>query len=203
MARLLHAKYSQVAEFIKRLEATGLTAEQMITLTTEPEHMRQWVEWLENVHPSVAASRLLITDVLAEDLLLASSLRGEEIVTLGELADCTIDEVRSMRLIGDGRMKKIQAAFTEHGLRFSDNIDNGARRVYSSRRSWSCRRDRLGDKLIESFIEIRHGYRKADRAETSKLTIDHIRAMNDRTLREYYHPSEAKRIREWIAANVY
>lgn len=205
MTHLSQVPYIAVAAFFNQvftqMSHTGVTVEQLENLAATPEKIAQWVQLLPEILPS--PGEVSIAELFPNDTTLVNLLIREDITTLGELADCTADEVQTMWQLGPSKFKKLTEALETHGLQYSEDIDNGARRVsygglYGKH---TIRRDRIGRKPISSFIHI-HPDPGRSQDERMRMTIDEFQTADTETLRRLFSVAEGNQISDWIRTNV-
>jgi hypothetical protein len=189
------------SEVFNEMSRQGVSVEQIEALLSAPKQLHEWVGLLPEITPST--DNISVVELFPGDQRLANLLMREDINTLGELTDCTIDEVRDIWQLGEGAFAKITAVLEARGLQFSEHIENGARRIpygspYDKR---TVRRDRLGSERISDFIRIDQGD-GINQRERKGMTIDQFRSADTKTQRRLFSSVEVEQISNWIVANV-
>jgi hypothetical protein len=205
LTNLSQAPYSLIAalfsEVFNEMSRQGVSVEQIEALLSAPKQLHEWIGLVPEVTPST--DNTPIVELFPGDQRLANLLFREDIKTLAELTDCTVDEVRNIWQLGEGAFAKITAVLEAQGLRFSEHIENGARRIpygspYDKR---TVRRDRLGGKRISDFIRIEKDNSRNQR-DREGMTIDEYRTADTDTHRRLFSDAEIHQISTWIVTNV-
>ena len=205
MTTLTQASYPRMAAFFNEIfyemSRQGVSTEQIDSLLAAPKRLQHWVSLLPETTPSTG--NLLIAELFSDDTALVNILTREDITTLGDLTDCTADEVRKIWQLGTSKFQKITAVLEAHDLQYSEALDNGARRIpygdpYDKR---TVRRDRIRNKPIAAFIRIEKDPTRNQRHRES-MTIDEFRAADTDTHRRLFTDVEIDRISNWIVTHV-
>lgn len=205
MTNLAQAPYPLIATFFSRIHAEmsrqGVTAEQIEALMSAPKQFHEWVDALPEISPS--RERLSLERVFPDDPALVRLFTRQEIYTLGELVDCTVEELRGMWQLGDVKFAKVIATVEGYGMQLSKPINNGARRIrYADRdRKDTVRRDQLGGKRISDFVRIEQDPTRNQR-DRNAITFDEFRAASTDMHRRLFSDFEIDTISTWIAVNV-
>jgi len=194
MTRLFDATHGQVQEFLEKLAAAGLTAEHLEKLHMGDARLQMWVSMLDqDVEPKLSATPVLLKDLFPAGGRLFRLLHRAGFVYLNQVAECTEDDLWSLRGCGEKSIRQLTNLLHEHGLQLK-TINEGPSalihgwagdgryraEVSSMAIRWLVKLDRRQDfqdegawnHRLQDFLGLSHAKRKRHYTQSGLAKID-------------------------------